>query len=186
MTRRKRVYVDTESGGLDDSKHPLLELAWAIEGGEVKTVRFPHDVRECDEFALQVNGYDERRLGDRKTWSSTMEIYRAWADMQGATLIMSNPSHDERFLLAYARTQPALMRGFTRGAPWHHRKINIADYAMPLLGYDEPQGLAKIVEDLNALGQGIPWPDHSAAGDVEALRAAFLALETVPGPPVKM
>ena len=80
--------------------------------------------------------------------------------LQGATLVCSNPSFDEAFL-----------RERWRETPWHHRKIDIATYAMPALGLDRPAGLATIAERL-----GVRAPDHTAAGDVLTLRACYVEL----------
>jgi hypothetical protein len=169
------IFLDTETGGLDESRHPLLEVAWAVDDGDVQFIRFPHDVRQCDPRALQLNDYDERGLGDRHTWAKWWEINVFWKALVDATLCMSNPSFDERFLLAYGRAN-----GHGRMSKvdvWKHRKVDIACMAMPQLGYDEPKGLATIVTDLNALDYEVPAPTHGAVNDVLALRAAYRALE---------
>jgi hypothetical protein len=174
------VFIDTESGGLDETVHPLLEVAWAFEDCDVRSIVLPHDVRDCDGEALAINRYDERGLGDRHKWVDVDFVGGLWALLADTTLVASNPSHDERFLLAYARKAgiSALVRGkgFTH-SPWKHRKIDIASYAMPVLGLTEPVGLAAIRDRLVLDGHDIPAPDHSAVGDVVTLRACFRVLE---------
>lgn len=170
------VFLDTETGGLDDAQHPLLEVAWAVEDGPVQSLILPHDVRACDPKALDVNGYDARHLGHRKLWADSMKINALWAALAGHTLVCSNPSFDERFLLAFARAEGILGPG-DKVDPWKHRKVDISSYAMPLLGHSEPKGLAAIVAELQSWGYGVPTPTHDARVDVLALRAAYRLLE---------
>lgn len=169
------LFIDTETGGFDDAKHPLIEVAWAVEDGPVQSLILPHDVRACDSRALDVNGYDARHLGHRKRWADRMLIHSFWAALDGMTLVAANPSFDERFLLAYGRAE-GLGRLDGKVDIWKHRKIDVEAYAMPILGHTEPKGLATIVEELAAMGAEIPWPDHSARNDVLALRAAYRVL----------
>ncbi len=179
------VFLDGEMGGLDDSRHPSLEYAWALGlDGPIHTIRLPHDVRQCDPRALEMNGYDRRLLGDRHQWANVMQVYAFWSTLAGKTLVISNPSHDERFLLAYARKpeNAALRRfgGSVPGAAWKHRKIDIASVAMPVLGYARPKGLNDICLDLQARGYDrVTLPTHGAAEDVQALRTAYYALEDI-------
>lgn len=82
----------------------------------------------------------------------------------------ANPAFDAAFLTARWGT-----------APWHLRLLDVEAYAMGALGYDRPRGLATITQDLRARGFEIPVPDHSAAADVAATRAAFYALRRIYG-----
>ena len=43
-----KIFLDTETGGLDDEWQPVLEAAWAVEDGPIRVLRFPHDVRDCE------------------------------------------------------------------------------------------------------------------------------------------
>ncbi len=174
------VFLDTETGGFDDSKHPLIEVAWAVENGAVESLFLPHDVRTCDPKALDINGYDARHLGHRRLWADRMKINALWAALRGQTLVMSNPSFDERFLLAYGRAEGLGDDG--KVDVWKHRKIDIATYAMPILGHDEPKGLAAIVTELRQRGDyDLPAPDHGARNDVIALRSAYRVLQGLAG-----
>lgn len=176
MARTPRKYLDGETGGFDEVEHPLIEVAWATEDGPIQRLILPHDVRDCDEKALEINHYDERRLWDRHTWAKPVEIMAMFADLQGGTLVCSNPSFDERFLLAVSDEIEAFLM-FGKRDPWKHRKIDIASYAMPLLGHEEPMGLERIWRDLTALGHSIPEPTHGAIADVACLRACMVALD---------
>lgn len=176
MIVSKLKFVDTETGGFDERFHPLVETAVADEEGAPRTLVLPHDVRQCTEGALMANRYDERGLGNRKRWASGQQIAALYAELAGTTVVCSNPSFDERFLLAFQDANPHWMPTYQRG-PWLHRKIDIASYAMPLLGHERPKGLAAICQELRDLDYDVPLPDHGAANDVLALRSAYQTLE---------
>ena len=150
------IYLDTETTGLDPHQHHVWEIAWAVNDGPVNVAQVRHSLSYADPVALKMNGYLDR-------WEGVCEAgteARLRERLQGATLVCSNPSFDEAFL-----------RERWRETPWHHRKIDIATYAMPALGLDRPVGLAAIAEAL-----GVRAPDHTAAGDVLALRACYVEL----------
>lgn len=176
----KLIFIDTETGGFDERVHPLLEVAWAGGEGPVQSLVLPHDVRQCDEAALRVNSYDERRLWDRHRWADNSKIAALYAALSGATLVMSNPSFDERFLLRFQDKHPEATP-YKRG-PWLHRKIDISAYAMGILLHERPKGLHAICEELRRdWSMDVSLPDHGAANDVLALRSAFYALESLAG-----
>ena len=150
------IYLDTETTGLDPHQHQVWEIAWAVEGGPVNVIQVRHSLSNADPVALKMNGYLDRWVCEEASVSEQ----RLRDRLRGATLVCSNPSFDEAFL-----------RERWREAPWHHRKIDIATYAMPALGLDRPAGLAAIAERL-----GVRAPDHTAKGDVLTLRACYIEL----------
>lgn len=165
------LFVDTETGGLDDAQHPLIELAWAFESGPVKSIVLPHDWRLADPEALRINRYFERKLYQADPAGNLVAV---WLDvLKGSTLVCANPSFDERFLLAFAR------REWSDGpldlqAPWKYRKWDVETMAATLFGWDELRGLQAIAQ---AMGESSPDVDaHSAAGDVDLMRRIFLRL----------
>ena len=150
------IYLDTETTGLDPHQHQVWEIAWAVEDGPVNVMQVHHSLAGADVVALRINKYVDR-------WEQAADDSLEAAlrrDLRGSTLVCSNPSFDEAFL-----------RARWRETPWHHRKIDIATYAMPALGLDRPAGLAQIAERL-----GVRAPDHTAAGDVLSLRACYVEL----------
>lgn len=150
------IYLDTETTGLDPHQHQVWEIAWAVEDGPVNVMQVHHSLAGADVVALRINKYVDR-------WEQAADDSLEAAlrrDLRGSTLVCSNPSFDEAFL-----------RARWRETPWHHRKIDIATYAMPALGLDRPAGLAQIAERL-----GVRAPDHTAAGDVLTLRACYVEL----------
>lgn len=159
------IYLDTETTGLDPTKHDVWEVAYAIGDGPIESFVVPHSLKTADPKALELNGYWTRVEGGTPRAASPVVDLGLREALAGATLVGSNPAFDAAFLTARWGE-----------APWHYRMVDIASYAMPVLGYDRPQGLATITADLRQLWFEIPEPDHTAAGDVATLRAAFTAL----------
>lgn len=150
------VYLDTETTGLDPFKHDVWEIAWAVGDGDVQAMQVRHSLANAEPIALRINGYLDR--WDKA--ASDLDEADLRNALVGATLVCSNPSFDEAFL-----------RQRWGVTPWHHRKIDIATYAMPALGVDRPLGLAEIAKRL-----GLREPDHTAKVDVLVLRAAYKRL----------
>ncbi|MET0702457.1 MAG: 3'-5' exonuclease [Mycobacterium sp.] len=157
------VFVDVETTGLDSSRHEIVELAWARDDGPVEVVYPRHTLRFAEPIALQVNRYHERGLGTVVHGPDDVSGFLLQA--RGNTLVAANPTFDATFLKAHF--------GW---APWHYRLLDIESYAAGVLGWDRPPSLKDIREQLTGIGYDIPAPDHTAAGDVTALRACWRAL----------
>lgn len=143
------VYLDTETTGLDPNLHEVWEVAWAVDDGPIISGSVWHRLENFDPKALEINGYHERI--DVIEPVDGDDLYKA---LHGATLVGANPAFDAAFL-----------RARWGEAPWRYRMLDVEAYAMPLLGYSEPKGLATIAADL-----GVEAPDHTAAADVHTLR----------------
>jgi DNA polymerase-3 subunit epsilon len=166
------VYLDVETTGLDPMLHDVVEIAWAVEDGDIKSFVPEHNLAYADGQALKINRYFDRDL-DRRTDDTLPLRHELIRDLQGATIVGSNPAFDTAFL-----------RRRIGYAPWHHRLIDISNVAMVVFGWDRPRGLSDVVEEMRALGAyPIPSPDHTAAGDVEATRTVYLALREIGGAP---
>lgn len=161
------VYLDIETTGLEPMLHDVVEIAWAVKAGDIKTFVPEHNLAYADPAALRINGYFERGL-DRRTDDTLPLRHELIRDLQGATIVGSNPAFDTAFL-----------RRRIGYAPWHHRLIDVSNVSMMVFDWTRPRGLADIVEELRALGYTIPAPDHTAAGDVEATRTVYLALREI-------
>lgn len=159
------VFLDTETTGLDPVRHDVYEIAWATEESEVESAFVAHDLTTADPKGLEISGYFERFPRPFDVRAGIEAEGRLKALLKGATLVAANPHFDASHL------------GNRWGvAPWHYRLLDVEAFAMPVLGYDKPQGLATIVSDLEALGKPVFPSDHTAANDVHALRDAFYAL----------
>ena len=155
------VFLDTETTGLNPDRNAVWEIAYAVEDEEIRSSLVFHSFfAEVDPEASKINGYDDRYVmpNPRETLPFELALQRK---LKGATLVASNPSFDTAFLRARWGVEP-----------WHHRKIDISTYALPL--YGEMLGLYKIAERLD-----IEAPDHTAAQDVATLRACYRALEVI-------
>jgi oligoribonuclease (3'-5' exoribonuclease) len=158
------VYLDIEATGLDPLVHDVVEIAWAVEDGEVRSYVPEHSLAFADGQALTVNRYFDRDLDRRTddTWSIQRELVR---DLQGATVVGSNPAFDTMFL-----------RRKIGYAPWHHRLVDVSNVAMMVFDWHRPKGLVDVTAALVERGLELPTPDHTATGDVECTRAVYLAL----------
>lgn len=164
------VFLDTETTGLDPNRHQVWEIAYAVDDGEVKSSIVSHELTNADPAALHLNGYYGRGYsGDPYSYSG-QHIWEGEfkAALQGATLVGANPAFDAAFLQARWGS-----------APWHYRLLDVESYAMPILGYETPQGLKRITDDLREMGYTIHKPDHSARADVLGLRDAYRALKSM-------
>ena len=75
------VYVDTETTGLDPSRHEVWEMAFALEDGPVRVMTVPHSLRNADPTALRINRYQTRSiLGEMlDSWRYRMLDIEAYA-----------------------------------------------------------------------------------------------------------
>lgn len=169
------LFLDTETTGLDVSRHSIWEIGYAIDDEPVNAAVVSHTLVGADDAALEIGNYWHRMYEEPFSahegviWEG--ETRKRLESFDGTLyLVGANPDFDARFLEA--------RWGIT---PWHYRTIDIESYAMgpigPLLSDPiVPVGLFRTVELLNSLGWGIPVPNHSAGGDVESARAVFKAL----------
>lgn len=160
------IYLDTETTGLDPTRHEVWEIAFARQSGPVQSEVVSHVGISADPKALEIGGYHARAGYSYALPRSAHFENDVFQALQGNTLVGANPAFDAAFLKARWGS-----------APWKYRLLDIEAYAMGALGYDVPHGLKGIAEDLrNDHGADIPHPDHTASGDVATLRACHLAL----------
>ncbi len=166
---RRHVFVDTEYDQLDTATANLVEVAFAVEDGPVRHGVPPHTLDGAEPRALEVNRYAERGLGDQTRWDHHI-LDRAAEATTGQTLVGANPRVDAHLLCRNLGHEP-----------WHYRLCDVESVAYLLLGFEQMPGLREIREKLAGLGYDLPEPDHSAAGDVETLRAVFRILQRIAG-----
>jgi hypothetical protein len=160
-------YIDTETTGLDSRIHQPYEVCWWREDQpSPKGGRVEHDLTHADGMALKVGRYWEREMYlPGRAFVRGEELLR---DLQGVTLVGSNPAFDAAMLTRVIGTPV-----------WHHRLINVAEGGMWVFGWDRPKGLADVANECRNRGYDIPEPDHSAEGDVRTTRAVYEALRAI-------
>lgn len=160
------VYLDTETTGLDPSRHEVWEIAYAVDDGPVLSSIVRHSLTNAHPLALDVNGYHERYWLDATTPPERdrfeADLFRA---LKGATLVGANPAFDAAFLSARWGE-----------APWRYRLLDVEAFALPFFGSPEIMSLKDTAAALRESGFEIPEPDHSAAADVRTLRQVHRAL----------
>lgn len=163
------VFLDTETTGLDFDTSQVVELAYAVGWGEIKTLVPPHTLQGADPVALRINKYYERGLDDRSRWASEIELMMAKAVMTNRTIVAANPRFDSRML---ERTFG--FRG--NNEPWKFRLFDLQSFAAGILELQEPISMAKLYELVVFEDPDTPRPDHTAAGDVATMRYVFAHL----------
>lgn len=166
-----KVFLDTETTGLNYDTDHVIEVAWAVEDGFVRTLVLPHDVTNAHPKALEINRYYERGL-DKASVASAEEIDAFLAEIKGCTLVGANPRFDATMLVNSLGLDEE---------PWHYRLFDLQSFAAGILGGEVPQGMAKLFDVLTFAGYTVPKPDHSAAGDVEATRVLYNILRDIQG-----
>lgn len=164
---RQLVFLDvettgTDAFGLNGQKDQMTELAYCVGDGEVKTLYF--GVTEVNDFIDDLTKFYARGI-DKKP-ASTFEEFNEFLEVtKGQTMVAANPGFDAGFLEA------AGLFNFS------YRKLDIESYAMHALSLNYVPGMKDIHEILkNDYGFDIPAPNHTAAGDVIALRTMYRTL----------
>lgn len=157
---RELVFVDCETTGLEDVMNVIVELSYATERSEIKSLYF--GVTEVPEFVDNLIGFTERNLAGR--YSESSEIKEFLDLTESNTMVSANPPFDRYFL-----KQECLWN-------FHYRSLDIESYAMKPLGLNFVPGMKDIYDALTSLGYDIPTPEHTGPSDVAALRAAFQIL----------
>ncbi|MGH9088817.1 MAG: hypothetical protein ACRDYZ_12040 [Acidimicrobiales bacterium] len=160
-------FIDTETTGLDPRIHRPYEVCWWLDDEpNPKGGRLAHELTHADSMALKVGRYWEREMF--KPGPNFVDAHALVRDLQGATLVGSNPAFDAAMLTRVI------------GAPiWHHRLINVAEGGMWVFGWERPKGLADVAVECRVRGFEIPEPDHTAEGDVRTTRAVYDALRSI-------
>lgn len=165
MSKEERplIFTDTESTGFsEDPNAQMFELSWAFETGPIRTLYF--DVATPpNEFVDNLTKYTERGVADLPK-ASISQLREFMAETNDATIVAANPSHDKHFLVK---------EGLWK---FHYRMLDVESYAMKALGTKYVPGMRDIYDTLRQKEYRLPEPDHSSAGDVATMRAAFLIL----------
>jgi DNA polymerase-3 subunit epsilon len=169
------LFVDTETTGLDSTKHELLEVAAIRTSPDGRTViqtyeakLFPEHLETAEPRALEVNKYSAAEW-PRDKCARPEDVVDALQKMSGNTVLVGqNVSFDEGFL------SPLFTR-LGMKPPWGYHKIDTVSLAWPLyFNNAELPGLS--LEKLCKFLGVESMPTHRAAADVEACRQVYLNL----------
>lgn len=162
------AYADCETTGLNRGLHMAFEVSvWREDRPEPVTLIPPHTLAGADPEALRIGRYFER---DFRPGEHDDEVdFRLARLFLGTVLVAANARFDADFVSKVVGYEP-----------WHYRLLDIEAFALGVIGrrmgWRTPKGMKDIAEALRSEGFDVPMPDHTAEGDVRALRAAHEAL----------
>lgn len=180
----RAIFLDTETGGLDPSKHPLLEIAFVIvdlsnlqileEYSSLVKPSLP-DWRLCDNDALRINGFKihefESASPIETVSSEILTIFEKHnVHRKNAVFICQNPSFDRAFFSKVIHPQ------IQEAHKWPYHWLDLASmyWAIKLNKGQKPwdNGLSK---DKIALDLGLPCEKapHRAMRGVMHLKQCF-------------
>ncbi len=159
------LYLDTETTGLNPGVHEVVELSYAVGGGEIYTLVLPHTLDHADARALEINRYHERGLANQAAWATASDVDLFLQRAQATVLVGANPRFDANFLCARLGSEP-----------WSYRLWDVEAYAAGVFAWPEIRGLKAVRDHLITRGWALAAPDHSSAVDVLVTRQAHLAL----------
>ncbi len=158
MVKRKFVFADVETTGLNAQSDKLVELTYAVEDGPLTTLFF--GVKSVPAYIDDLTKFSERRVYDEPS-ATPGQIEEFLEAMGDNTLVAANASFDRDFLKA---------NNIWNG---HYRLLELESYAMAKLGLDYVPSMKDIETILTRRGFVLTQPDHSSYNDTKALREAF-------------
>lgn len=168
------LFVDTETTGLDASKHELLEVAAIRCSPDGKTIISqyeaklkPRHIETAEPKALEVNKYSSAEWTDEKCVPREIVVDNLQKLAGNTVLIGQNVSFDEGFLTP-------LFTELKMKAPWGYHKVDTVALAWPLFLHSPLEGLS-LAKLCTFLGVD-HTPTHRAMADAMACRAIYLKL----------
>lgn len=161
MAERNLVFVDCETTGLDSQKDLLVEVTYAVEDCEPRTLFF--GVKRVPAFIDDLIKFSERRVAEQPA-ATEDEINGFKAFLRNQTMVAGNPKFDVSFLEA---------NGLYTA---HYRTLDVQSYAMAKLNLNFMPSMQEIHDLLSERGYKFTAPDHSSRNDVLFLREAFRVL----------
>lgn len=179
---RRRVYVDTETTGLNYDEHAAIEIAYMTDDMNEPELVIPwtYDPADptnifewADPKAMEINKFYER-YPNGVEYSGDTAIIKMIDVMRGSTLVGANVRFDARMIEQII------------GEVWHHRLFDIEAWAGGIFHLDFPVGwsdcvrLARHVIELNQdhfPAFAITDNDHTAVGDCQSVRDVFITFK---------
>jgi DNA polymerase III epsilon subunit-like protein len=159
--KRKIVFVDCETTGLDCKKDKLVEVTYAVEQEQPVPLYF--GVKKVPAFIDDLTKFSERRVYDMP--AATEEQKQLLRDtLKNQTMAAGNPKFDVGFM-----EENGLYTA-------HYRTLDVQSYAMAKLNLDYMPSMNEIYNLLTERGFAFTEPDHSSLNDVLFMREAFNVL----------
>lgn len=158
--------IDVETGGVDPTREPLIEVAWVLETGESVAFTLDFDIEKCHPRALKVNGWGEREFAPHVHNAGAIHLMRR--DLTDRMIVASPAHFDMSFMAAWWDKAT----GDTK-RPWGHRAvIDLKTYACATFGTLNPLKNSAIggmlgIDDTS---------DHTALADAKWTAEIFRAL----------
>jgi len=183
-TFMRAIFLDTETGGLDPSKHPLLEIAFVVVDLLTQQILktysslvkpYEIDWALCDPEALRINGFKHHEFDNapdiKKVADQILEIFSSLnIHRKNSVFICQNPSFDRTFFSKIIH--PHIQE--SHKWPYHWLDLASMYWAIKLQKGQKPwdNGLSKdkIALDLGLKCEKAP---HRAMRGVEHLKECF-------------
>lgn len=180
----RAIFLDTETGGLNPAKHPLLEIAFVIvdllSGQTLETYQslvkpYETDWEKCDQEALKINGFKHHEFHEapfsQDVSDQIISIFQNHnIHRKNSVFICQNPSFDRSFFakLIHPETQEQFKW------PYHWLDLASMYWALKLKKGQKPweNGLSKDKIALD-LGLSCEKAPHRAMRGVEHLKECF-------------
>lgn len=170
------VWVDVETGGLNEHEHEILEIAAVrVEARSQRVLgtfhRYVLPTKPVDPEAAAKNGYNEAGWQLARAIPLADALQQLAPFLEGATQAGQHPNFDRRFLVAsYARLELRLPKAAT------HRMVDVIDQVQPFLvaGLIESASL-----DASTSYFGIKLPAHRALSDVHRAMAVYAQIMAI-------
>lgn len=158
--------LDTETSHLDPAVGEVLELAYSTWGDDnVRTLIVPHTLINHDAMALEVNRYWQRGLNYRSLWATPEDFDQMKADLYGVTICSANVVFDLGFIDKWIKDDR------------HYRVFDFTSWAAGRLGWMVTHGMERTGDECRSRWPGkVLRPDHTAAGDVRAMKSMYEVL----------
>jgi len=180
----RAIFLDTETGGLDHSKHPLLEIAFIVCDLTTKEIlaEFESLIKPsesawslCDREALKINGFKLEEFSNAPPMNEVADsIFFLFEKLnihrKNAIFICQNPSFDRAFFSKLIN--PEIQE--SRKWPYHWLDLASMYFAISLKKGSKPwdNGLSKDKIALD-LGLGCEKAPHRAMRGVSHLKECF-------------
>mgnify|MGYP001603489745 CR=1 FL=1 len=170
MSRSDLVFLDTETTGLDPTRHEVWEIAIIEADSDAMHhwIVSVQDLLSADPDALRVNKYYERLFNPPEkslsiqtpTFALAIEIATL---LLNKTIIGNKPSFDTAFLDAFLRRQGVV-------PAWNRSLVCVKSLVGGKLGLEPPYDTKKIAE---AIGVPLPKYAHTARADATWVRDVY-------------